>query len=180
MLVLILALTATVVRAQEETEISELPPQVLKGMDMLHQAYKLEAFDCDNPEEVVTQSIPHSCSVKSLGKPHLTVETESNPKHDYTILQRVLSFEYPALMCVVRRSGYHYDCVWKSHVRVAAPPEDYQRETIQVHDCANLAATGTFMDPKSGAKHNLNTKLEINHFSTTMVGTISYYNSHLF
>ena len=38
-LVLILALTTTVVRAQEETEIGDLPPQVLKGMDMLHQAY---------------------------------------------------------------------------------------------------------------------------------------------
>ena len=58
--------------------------------------------------------------------------------------------------------------------------EVYQRETIQVHDCANLAATGTFMDPKSGAKHNLNTKLEINHFSTTVVGSISYDNSHVF
>ena len=67
-----------------------------------------------------------------------------------------------------------------THVRVAAPPEVYQSETIQVHDCANLAATGTFMDPKSGAKHDLNTKLEINHFSTTVVGSISYNNSHVF
>ena len=82
-------------------------------------------------------------------------------------------------MCAVRRSRYYYDCVWKSHVRLAAPPEVYQSETIQVHDCANLAATGTFTDPKSGAKHDLNTKLEINHFSTTVVGTISYDDSHL-
>ena len=64
MLVLILALMATVVRAQEEAGILELPPQVLKGMDMWHQAYELEAFDYDDPEEVVTQSIPHSYSVK--------------------------------------------------------------------------------------------------------------------
>ena len=35
------------------------------------------------------------------------------------------------------------------------------------------------MDPKSGAKHDLSTKLEINHFSTTVVGTISYDDSHL-
>ena len=108
------------------------------------------------------------------------MESESNPMHDYTILQRVSSFEYPAVMSAVRRSCYYFDCVWKSHVRVAAPPEVYQRETIQVYDCANLAATGTFMDPKSGAKHDLNTKLEINHFSTTVVGSISYDNSHVF
>ena len=66
MLVLILALITTVVGALEETVVGDLPPQVLKGMDMLHQAYELEAFDCNDPEEVVRQSIPHSCSVKSL------------------------------------------------------------------------------------------------------------------
>ena len=48
-LVLILALTATVVGVQEETEVGDLSPQVLKGMDMSHQAYKLEAFDRDDP-----------------------------------------------------------------------------------------------------------------------------------
>ena len=80
-LVLILALTATLVGAQKETEVGDLPPQVLKGIDMVHQAYKLEAFDCNDPEEVITQSIPHSCSVKSLSEPHLSVESEANPKH---------------------------------------------------------------------------------------------------
>ena len=63
---------------------------------------------------------------------------------------------------------------------MAAPPEVYQSETMQVHDCANLAAMGTFMDPKSGAKHDLNTKLEINHFSTTVIGALYYDNSHSF
>ena len=111
------------------------------------------AFNCDDSEEVVIQSIPHSCSEKTLDGPHLMVEPESNPKHDYTILQRVLSFEYLAVMCAVRRSHYNHNCVVKSHVRVAAPPEVYQSETIQVHDCASLSAMGTFMDPKSGARH---------------------------
>ena len=36
-LCLILVLTATVVQAQEEAGVLELPPQGLKGMDMLHQ-----------------------------------------------------------------------------------------------------------------------------------------------
>ena len=87
MLVLILALTATVVGAQEETKVGDLPPQVLKGMDMSHQAYELEAFDCDDPEEDITQCISHSCAIKSLGEPYLKVESKANPKHDYTILQ---------------------------------------------------------------------------------------------
>ena len=59
-------------------------------MDMSHQAYQLEAFDCDNPKEVVRQSIPHSCSVKGLDGTSSTVESESTPMQDYTILQRVL------------------------------------------------------------------------------------------
>ena len=72
--------------------------------------------------------------------------------------------------------------MWRSYVWVAAPLKVYQHETIQVHDCASMSATGTFIDPdpKSGAKHELNTKLEINHFSTTVVGAISYDDSHSF
>ena len=46
---------------EELTETNELPPQVLKGMDMSHQAYCLNAFDCDKPEDVLTQSIPQGC-----------------------------------------------------------------------------------------------------------------------
>ena len=36
------------------------------------------------------------------------------------------------------------------------------------------------MDPMSGTKNDLNTTLAINHFSTTLVGSISYNNSHVF
>ena len=56
----------------------------------------------------------------------------------------------------------------------------YQQETIQVHECTNMAATGTFTDPVSGARHKLNTKLETNKFATTMVGVIWYDDSHSF
>ena len=94
---------ATVAWAEEEGGVSELPPQVLKGIDMLHQAYQLEAFDCDDPKEVLTQIIPNGCSVKGLDGTSPTVESESTPKQNYTILQRVSSFEYPAVMCSVRR-----------------------------------------------------------------------------
>ena len=74
---LVLALMATRARAHAEGGIfvrEELPPQVLKGMEMLHQAYQLEAFDCNDPEEVVTQSIPQGCMVKGLDGKSLTVE----------------------------------------------------------------------------------------------------------
>ena len=61
-----------------------LPPQVRKGMDMSQEAYCFGAFDCDEPEDILTQSIPHGCSVKAFeGKPR---DTEQEPKQEYKIL----------------------------------------------------------------------------------------------
>ena len=48
---------ATRVGAQDlenSRDSDDLPAQVLKGMDMSHEAYRLEAFDCDEPENIVT------------------------------------------------------------------------------------------------------------------------------
>ena len=78
-------------------------------MDMSHEAYRFGAFDCDEPEDVLTQSISHGCSVKVLdGEPQ---DEEPELKQEYTILQRVVAFKYPATLCIVRRSRFYYDCV---------------------------------------------------------------------
>ena len=77
---LILGLMATGARTQDKSgvpSIEDLPPQVLKGMDMSHQAYQFQAFDCDDLEDVLTQSIPHGCSVKGLDGTALNGEPES-------------------------------------------------------------------------------------------------------
>ena len=111
---------ATKARAQDIKtliETNELPLQVLKGMDMSHQAYCLNAFDCDKPEDVLTQIIPHGCSVKTTDG--TDPDTNTMSKQDYTILQKVVTFEYPATLCTLCRSRHYYDCVWKSHVRIA-------------------------------------------------------------
>ena len=102
--VLIIAL-ATRAGAQdlEDTEVnSDLPAQVLKGMDMSHSSYRLDAFDCDEPEDVVTQSIPESCAVET--EELEDSEKESEVRQDYTILQKVPTFEYAATLCTLRRS----------------------------------------------------------------------------
>ena len=54
----------------------------------------------------------------------------------------------------------------------------YQQETMQVHECATVAATRTFLDPLSGVKHQLNTNLKVNNFATTIVGSLSYEGGH--
>ena len=83
--ILIIAL-ATRAGAQdpEGTEAnSNLPVQVIKGMDMSHSSYRLDAFDCDKPEDIVTQSIPKSCAVETEGIEDS--EKESEVRQDYTI-----------------------------------------------------------------------------------------------
>ena len=102
-------------------------------MDMSHSSYRLDAFNCDQPEDVVTQSIPESCNTETEGPEDDEVEPEG--RHDYTILQRVLTFEYPATLCNLHRSRHYYDCVWKSHVRVAAPAKIYAQETLPMNEC---------------------------------------------
>ena len=128
-------------------DVDSLPPQVLKGMDMSHEAYRFGVFNCDEPEDVLTQNIPHGCSLKALdGEPQ---DTDSVPKHEYTILQQVATFEYPATLCTLRRSCDYYDCVWRLHVRIATPAMVYQQETMPIHEFAIMDLTRIFRDPLS-------------------------------
>ena len=100
---------------------------------------------------MLTQSIPHGCSVKALDvKPQ---DTDWAPKQEYTILQKVATFEYAATLGTVCTSLNYYNCLWKFYVRIAAPTMVYQQDTIQVHKWATMAATGTFLDPLSRVKH---------------------------
>ena len=82
---IIVTITGVMAQDPKVSEIKEsLPMQVLEGMDMSHASYKLEAFDCDEPEDVITQSIPQSCT------PEVGDESESEQEldvvQDYTIL----------------------------------------------------------------------------------------------
>ena len=105
-------------------------------------------------------------------------DTNSAPKQKYMILQKVGTFNYPATLYTVLRSRDYYNCIWKLHVRIAAPAMVYQQETVQVHECTMMAATGMFLDPLSGVKHQLNTIIEVNNFATTVVGSLTYEGGH--
>ena len=94
---------------ENSEDSSDLPAQVLKGMDMSHATYRLDAFDCDELEDVVTQNILESCAVKT--KEEADVELDSEARQDYTILQKVATFEYAATLCTLRKSRHFYDCV---------------------------------------------------------------------
>ena len=70
-------------------------------MDMSHSSYRLDAFNCDQPEDIVTQSIPESCTTETEEPEDDKVESEG--RQDYTILQKVPTFEYAATLCNLRR-----------------------------------------------------------------------------
>ena len=144
--IVMIIVIATEARAQDLeklTDTNNLPPQVLKGMEMFHKAYRFDAFDCEEPEDVLTQSIPHRCSMKALDGKELDTNTAS--KQDYTILQRVATFEYSATLCTLRRSRSYYDCVWKSHVRIAVRENGVTIPATYRQDQGMIADFGTLM-----------------------------------
>ena len=63
-------------------------------------------------------------------------------------------------------------------MRIAVPAMVYQQETIQVYECATVATTGTFLDPLSRVKHQLNTNLKVNNFATTIGVILSFEGGH--
>ena len=85
-----LVIIATGTRAQDPGSLpstNSLPLQVCKGMDMSYDVFRFKAFNCHKQEDILTQSIPHGCSVKVLdGEPQ---DTDSVPKQKNKILQKV-------------------------------------------------------------------------------------------
>ena len=102
-LVITLASKAGAQEVEDAGVTSDLPEQVLQGMDMSHSSYRLDAFNCDQPEDVVTQSIPESCNTDNEEPEEDKMEADS--RQDYTILQKVTAFEYTAMLCNLHRSG---------------------------------------------------------------------------
>ena len=120
MCVLTLVMLATGAQAKEVSE-----PQGLREKRVASQeTYRLEAYDCSEPEDAIVYNIPQKCSAKE--EQILLLELSRTMQQNYTILQEVATFDYPATLCIVHRSGGYYDCVWKSHVRIAAPAAIYQ------------------------------------------------------
>ena len=73
---------ATKARAQDLETLTE-PNELPSHVDMSHQTYRLDAFNCDEPEDVLTQSIPQGCAVKATDD--ADSDTNSLTKQEYTI-----------------------------------------------------------------------------------------------
>ena len=78
-MIIVLAARVGAQNIEDAEASSDLPAQVLEGMDMSHATYCLDAFDCDEPEDVVTQSIPESCTVKT--KEESDLDSDSNTQY---------------------------------------------------------------------------------------------------
>ena len=72
-------------------------------MPVAHDTYQMEAFDCDEPQDIVTRSIPKSCNTEVENDQETSLEEVA--LEDYTILQKVVNFEYKATLCTLQRSG---------------------------------------------------------------------------
>ena len=142
----------------------------------IQKAYHLEAYDCSEPEDAIVYHIPQQCPEKEerISLPELSGTMRQN----YTIIQEVATFDYLATLCIVHRSREYYDCVCKSHVRIAAPAAIYQPEDVPVSECAIMELTGIFRDPVTRMRHRLNHSMETNYFYSTVVGELTYSEAH--
>ena len=109
--------------------------------------------------------------MKELASPSTLSGTK---RHNYTVIQEATYFEHPATLCTVHRSREYYDCVWHSHVRVAAPAEVYHKETMPVEQCATMHSTGYIRDVVTEEDHKLNPITEIDYFYSAVVGEVYY------
>ena len=64
--------------------------------------------------------------------------------------------------------------MWQSHVRVAAPAEIYQKETVSVEKCAMMESTGYFRDVVTEKYRKLNPITEIDYFYSGVVKEVIY------
>ena len=63
-------------------------------------------------------------------------------------------------------------------MRIAAPAAINHQETLPVREFAIMDLTGTFRDPLSREKHQLNHSIETNYFTTAVVGSLTYEKGH--
>ena len=128
-------------------------PRIQAGAQISHT---LRAFDCERPTEVMAQAIPEGCSVLSGEEKEKTATVLPEvPRLEYAIVQEVTSFVFTATLCTIRRSRLYFDCVWKSHARVAAPPEVYRPIDVPVSTCANMYRTGKYTHTATSKKYAL-------------------------
>ena len=122
-----------------------------EGVNVSQGAYCFRAFDCNEPEDALIQDLPHGflAGVQET-QPQ---EIDQAPQQEYTILQEVVTFNYPATLCTVRRSWGYYDYVWRLHVRITASAMVYQQETVPVRECAIMDLTRIFRDLLSRVTH---------------------------
>ena len=99
-LVLAVAIPCTAAQGSGEAEGEVDPPRRrVDGMPMSHDAYQMEAFDCDELQDIITRSMPTSCNPEIGEEQEDTYEGEV--LEDFTILQKVVNFEYSATLCTL-------------------------------------------------------------------------------
>ena len=101
-------------------------------------------------------------------------EKETEVRQDYTILQKVPTFEYAATLCTLCKSRLYYDCVWKFHVRITALAKIYSQEVLQVHKCLTASRARVYFDSSSGIQHTLMPNVEVNYLQSVVEGSITY------
>ena len=107
--VLMLAMLAIGTQARDISRPQGSRDHTEEGVGVPRGTYRLEAYDCSKPEDAMVHNIPQSCPTEKEGAS--TAKLSQTPQQNYTILQEVVTFDYPPTLCTVHRSRGYYDCV---------------------------------------------------------------------
>ena len=105
------------------------------------EIYHPEAYNHSKPEEAKKYSTPQS-GPKTEERTS-TLKLSSTRWQAYMTLQEVATFNCLATLCTIHRSQGYYECVWKSHGRIASLITIYQQENMLVSECAVMKLTWT-------------------------------------
>ena len=86
-----------------------------KGRGTNLREHLLEAYDCDDPEEMIIYPTREQNDQERV--------LERGEVKNYTIIKRRETFDYEATLCAVRRKRDYYQCMNSLYLGATAPPE---------------------------------------------------------
>ena len=128
------------------------------------EEHLLEAYNCDDPEEVTLHFTREQKDQKRQGE-----------TRNYTIVKRTETFEYEATLCAVHRTPDYYQCISSTYLGAMAPSiTSREDDRISGDQCMSMGATGIFEDERTGRRLHFDNQSRENYIAHTVLGSFHY------
>ena len=131
------------------------------------EEHLLEAYDCDDPEEVTLHSTREQNDQER--------QVEHGEAKNYTIIKRTETFEYEATLCAVHRTRDYYQCISSAYLGAMAPSVmSREDDRISREQCTSMGATRIFEDGRTGRRLHFDNQSRASHITHTLLGSFHY------